>query len=321
MAKFRKPTARKQGLKFLIYGENGSGKSWFDLTFPKNAIIDSESKIGVNENNPKFKDNIVAIADTSNYYDVIDLMKEVIKHPDLYSTLSIDSYTRIYDDIQVACMEVEEERARKKKGEVDDATLSMRSYGKVKLNVLRFEDYVAQASAKGVTVVAVAHKDDVFEGDGNNRHKVGEKPVLRKNSEHTFDVVLRFFKEKDIATGEIGYAAIVEKDTTNTYKVGTKLSNVTFDSFKGYIDENSKEKTIESSYDTNIDSNIDSMKKEQEDHDTIVKEFKDLYKELSKVEGNKAKIVAIIKKHNAEKYNDPAVTPQLKKVIEELKKL
>jgi hypothetical protein len=44
---FRKPASRKTGLKVLFYGENGSGKSLAALTFPDNAIIDSESKIGL----------------------------------------------------------------------------------------------------------------------------------------------------------------------------------------------------------------------------------------------------------------------------------
>lgn len=320
--KFRKPQARKQGLKILAYGENGSGKSWFDLTFPQNAVIDSESKIGVNENNPMFKDKIAAIADTSNYYDAVELMEEVLKNPKAYRTLTIDSYTKIYSAIQVACMEVEEERARKKGGNVDDSTLSMRSHGKVKLNVLRFEDFIAQASAKGINIIAVAHKVDVKQKSGENWIKVGEKPDLKANAEHTFDVVLRFFKEKDLVTGEYKYMAEVEKDTTNTYKLGQKLENVTYDHFKDYIEKNEKEEVVQTHYDTTIKESMEEMKKEQEDHDTIVKEFKALYAELvKKDDANKGKVAGLMKSHGVEKYNDPTLTAQLKEVIVEMKKL
>ncbi|MED3792483.1 AAA family ATPase [Niallia alba] len=322
MAKFRKPQARKQGLKILAYGENGSGKSWFDLSFPDNAIIDSESKIGVNENNPLFRDKIAAIADTSNYYDAVELMEEVIKNPKSYKTFTIDSYTKIYSAIQVACMEVEEERARKKGGNIDDSTLSMRSHGKVKLNVLRFEDYIAQASSKGINVIAVAHKVDVKQKSGENWIKVGEKPDLKANAEHTFDVVLRFYKEKDIVTGEYKYMAEVEKDTTNTYKLGQKLENVTYDHFKEYIEKNEKEEIVNTHYDKTINDNVNVMKKEQEDHETIVKEFKTLYSELVKQdESNKSKVASLMKAKGVEKYNDTSLTPQLIEVIQEMKKL
>lgn len=322
MAKFRKPQARKQGLKILAYGENGSGKSWFNLSFPQNAVIDSESKIGVNENNPMFSEKIAAIADTSNYYDAVELMEEVLKNPKDFKTLTIDSYTKIYSAIQVACMEVEEERARKKGGNVDDSTLSMRSHGKVKLNVLRFEDFIAQASAKGINIIAVAHKVDVKQKSGENWIKVGEKPDLKANAEHTFDVVLRFYKEKDIVTGDYKYIAEVEKDTTNTYKLGTKLENVTYDNFKDYIEKNDKEEVVETNYDKTFESNMESMKKEQEDHDTLVKQFKSLYKELiEKDEKNKAEIAKAMKLHGVEKYNDPTLTSQLKEVIDAMTKM
>ena len=74
----RKPQARVQGVKYLCYGVDGSGKSVFGLSFPEIAVIDSESKIGVYESDPEFGKNIVAVADTSNYYDTLDIIEEVI---------------------------------------------------------------------------------------------------------------------------------------------------------------------------------------------------------------------------------------------------
>lgn len=320
--KFRKPSSRKQGLKILFYGENGAGKSVAALTFPNNAIVDSESKIGVYESDPRFKDNIVGIADTSNYYDVLELMDQVLDNPKMCKTFTIDSYTKIYNAIQVACMEVEEERARKKGGNVDDSTISMRGHGKIKLNILRFEDFIAQASAKGVNIICVAHKEDIKQKVGDNFVKIGERPALKANAEHTFDVILRFYKEKDIVTGEYRFYADVEKDTTGTYKVGSKLENVTYEHFKSYIEANEDKRTIETNYDKTIESNMTEMKKEQEDHETLVNEFKSLYKDLvAKDEANKSKVATILKLKGVEKYNDPALASQLKEAIEEMKKL
>jgi hypothetical protein len=322
MVKFRKPEERKQGLKVLFYGENGAGKSIAALTFPKLAVIDSESKIGVYENDPRFRNNIVGIADTANYYDVIELMEDVVKNPKTYQTLVTDSYTNIYNSMQVAVMEVEEERALKNNKNIDDATVSQRGWGKIKLNTVRFDSLIAQASAKGITVIAVAHKEDITQEVNGKQIKIGEKPSLRKNAEHTFDVILRFFKEKDIVTGEYKYFAEVEKDTTGTYKVGTKLENVTYEHFKEYIERNENAKTIETNYDKTIESTMNTMKKEQESFDSIVNEFKTLFKELvAKDESNKAKVQKLLKDNGVEKYNDPAKIAELKEVIEEMKKL
>lgn len=42
---FREAKAAKIGGKFLSYGESGSGKSTFQLTFPNVACIDSETGV------------------------------------------------------------------------------------------------------------------------------------------------------------------------------------------------------------------------------------------------------------------------------------
>ena len=42
---FRKAKAAKIGGKFLVYGESGSGKSTFQLTFPRVACVDSEAGV------------------------------------------------------------------------------------------------------------------------------------------------------------------------------------------------------------------------------------------------------------------------------------
>lgn len=322
MLDFRKPEERKQGLKILFYGENNSGKSMAALTFPKNAIFDSESKIGVYENDPLYKGNIAGIADTANHYDLVRLTEKVLKSPESFNTLTYDSYTNIYESMQVAMMELEEKKAKDKKKEVDDAVVAQRGWGKIKLNTLRVNNLIAQASALGITVVAVAHKDDVMQDLGNGKSvKIGEKPVLRKNAEHTFDIVLRFFKEKDIVTGEYKYLAEVEKDTTKTYKIGTKLENVTYDTFKEYIERSNNSKTIETNYGETISDTIKRSEEEDKGFQDVLNEFKSLYKELSQDDENKTKIAKILKENKVEKYNDPSSEKQLLVAIGEIKKL
>ncbi|MFA1509913.1 AAA family ATPase [Priestia aryabhattai] len=322
MKKFRAPQARKQGMKLLAYGENGSGKSIFALTFPQIGYVDSESKVGVYENDPRFRDNLVGIADTAEYYDVVGLMETVIKDTKTFSTLVVDSLTSINDGMQVAAMEQEEARAKKKGGNVDDATVSMRGWGKIKLNTTRVNQLIAQASANGVTTVTIAHKEDINQEIGGKRVKVGERAALRPNAEHTYDVILKFYKEKDMVTQEMKYYAEVEKDTTGTYKVGDKVENVTYENFKEYVERSNKSDAIKSDYDKTIETTKGNMQEEQTSHDELVKEFKAIYKEkLAKDQANKDIVTNMMKEKDVVKYNDTAKSAQLKELIEDMKKL
>lgn len=317
---FRKPQSRKQGLKILAYGENGAGKSLFSLSFPDAAFIDSESKVGVYEE--EYQDNIVGLADTAHYYEVIDLMENVVNDPSTYRTLVIDSGTSIHNALSVAAMEQEEARARKKGGNIDDQTISMRGYGKIKLNNTRFNQYIAQASANGTTVIVTAHKDDVFTGTDSNKVKIGEKPVLQKNSGHTFDVILRHYKEKDMVTGKTKFLVEVEKDTTKTYEIGTVLEKASYENFKDYIEKSNGKEVVKTSYDKTINDNIDHMDKEQESHDQLVENFKKLYADaIKKDPSNKDVIAGVMKEKNAVKYNDASKSKELKEVIEFIKDL
>lgn len=322
MTKFRKPMQRQQGLKILGYGEDGSGKSWTALTFPKLAIVDTESKLGVYENNPEKNQNILGIADTVNYYDVIELMEEVVGNPKTYSTFVIDSETNLYDSMQVSMMEVEENRAKKKKKSVDDATVSKRGWGKVKLNNSRLKNLKAQMSANGVTIISIAHKKDIFQEIDGKQIKIGEMPELKKGSKHDYDVVLRFFKKKDIATGEYRFYAEVEKDTTLTYKIGTQLENVSYNNWEEYIERNKKGKVIESSYDNAIEKTISATEEEEQGFEELSNEFVKLFKELKdKDDKNKELVTNLLKLNNVDSYKDSNCYDGLKVVVEKMREM
>ena len=322
MGLLRKPrkNGRRQGLKILVYGVDGSGKSLFGLGFPRLAVIDAESKLGVYEGTERGK-NIIAVADTSNYYDSLEVVNEVIASGECES-LMIDSETYIYEGMQVACMEVEEERAKKKKGNIDDQIVSQRGYGKIKLNASRLKLLKAQASAKGVTIISTAHKEDIMQKVGENNIKVGEKPSLRKNSNHDFDVILRFYKEKDLATGEYKFFAEVEKDTTETLKLGSIVENPSYDLFKNYIENNNKLEIIETNYDKTIENNMETMENEAKDFDTLVEEFETIFKKLKEQDKeNITKVKGLLTKYKVDSYKKPENFDGLKEVVAELKKI
>ena len=321
MSKYlRTPQARKQGLKILAYGEEGSGKSVFGLGFPKVAVIDAESKLGVYESDQEYGRNLVAVADTSNYYETNEVIKECVENK-VCDTLLIDSETYIYEGVQVSCMEVEEARAKKKKSNIDDATIAQRGYGKIKLNAHRLKLIKAQASAKGITIISTAHKEDIMQKIGEENVKIGEKPALRKNSKHDFDVILRFYKGKDIGSGSMKYFAEVEKDATRNVQVGQIIENPTYELFRTYIEKNSNLKTINATYDKNIEQNMQSLQDEQQSFEEVLEEFQTLFKKLKSENLTKsARIPMLLKEKGVNSINNPEHIDAIKEIIAEMKK-
>ena len=119
---FRKAQAAKIGGKFLSYGESGSGKSTFQLTFPKVACIDSETGVSHYEgreitlNNGNKYNNLLMVDNTSDLDELEEDLDCFINgdYEGEIETLSIDSETKFYNTLQVGAQEVEERRARKK---------------------------------------------------------------------------------------------------------------------------------------------------------------------------------------------------------------
>ena len=52
MSLLKKPEVTKTALKILGFGDSGTGKTTFALTFPKNVIVDSEDGYAFYKSNP-----------------------------------------------------------------------------------------------------------------------------------------------------------------------------------------------------------------------------------------------------------------------------
>ena len=98
---FRKARESKIGGKFLAYGYEGSGKSWFALTFPSVACIDSETGIAHYEgktitlDNGNSYNNLILVDDTSDLDDLEEDIDEIMESDEI-ETLDIASkYKRV----------------------------------------------------------------------------------------------------------------------------------------------------------------------------------------------------------------------------------
>ena len=334
---FRKPSERKQGLKILIYGLDGCGKSLIALNFPKIVYIDSEAKGFVYESNPKYNKNLIGVMDTNSYNEATQALESIVAEKDLggVKTVVIDSETNIYETMNVVMMDLEEERARRKaikNGDnvefaVNDANVSQRAHGKIKNKHNGLKALKLQLSAMGVNIISIAHMKDQID---KNQNKIGEIPDLRKGATHDYDIIIKCAKEKDIMTQKYKFIAYIEKDTTETFQVNEKIDftwndgnfeNVIYDRLKPYMEKSGLIINNYKSVSTLLEDNI----KEDEDFKTMSleekeTEFKDIFINLD--DKGKEKVKYILKEiANTTKISDIKDEEVFNKVLEEMKKL
>lgn len=281
---FRNAKEAKIGGKFLAYGETGSGKSIFALTFPRVACIDSETGVAHYEgkditiNNGNTYNNLVLVDNTSDLDELEDDLDLFLsgEYDGKIDALSIDSETKFYGTMQVGAQEVEENRARKKGGDEDDANISQRSWGRIKILNLKLQQAKIDLSSKGVHIVSIAQAVDLRDKKGEN--VIGVKPDMHKSVKFDYDTVLEFYIEE--TNGETHYFAKVLKDRTNVTKRGDIIENPCYDIWKPYFDNMNKLGTNETSYKKDIKNSTDSMCDEAEKVDTLVSEWKTVMKQL-----------------------------------------
>lgn len=254
MIKIEKPGTHKKGLKILVYGDTGTGKTSFALTFPKSLILDTEDGYEWYENTEKAK-NMAGIARSQSFDDLDDLLDQLDRDSSEYSTFVIDSETKIYENLQEALLDVEERRARKKHRDELDANISQRSWGKIKQISLRLQNEKIRLASQGVNIVSVSQAADIMENSGDTMVKVGEKPDMHKKAKYDYDIKLRLFIKDGKYYGE------VEKDRTDTYSVGTVLENPSYDNWKERVEGKENQGTTK---DVNFTESVDKSKKAYE---------------------------------------------------------
>lgn len=281
---FRQAKAAKIGGKFLVYGESGSGKSTFQLTFPRVACIDSEAGVAHYEdkditlNNGNTYNNLILVDNTSDLDELETDLDSFLagEYDEKIDTLSIDSETKFYGTMQVGAQEVEEKRARKKGGNVDDANISQRSWGRIKILNLKLQQAKIDLSTKGVHVISVAQATD--ERDKSGEKVIGVKPDMHKSVKFDYDTVLEFYTTEE--NDGIHYFAKVLKDRTNVTKRGDIIENPCYDVWKDYFEGRSTLATNKTSYNNDIKTSTESMEDKADKAEELANEWKEMMKQL-----------------------------------------
>lgn len=300
---FRKAQTAKIGGKFLSYGESGSGKSTFQLTFPKVACIDSETGVAHYEgrditlNNGNTYNNLVMVDNTSDLDELEDDLDSFIdgEYDGQIETLSIDSETKFYNTMQIGATEVEERRARKKGGNVDDAGISVKQWGRIKIINMKLQQAKIDLSSKGTHVVSVAQEVEIKDDDG--KKVIGYKPDMHKSVKFDYDTILRHYTKKD-KDGNVTFWAEVIKDRTNVTKVGQQIENPCFDIWKDYYASMNNLKTNATSYKNDLKTSTESMVDKADKSEELAAQFKEILKSLKDNKDGILKVNKIMKEKN-----------------------
>lgn len=315
---FREAQENNAGGKFLAYGYEGSGKSWFGLTFPRVACIDSEAGIVFYETKPitlangNTYQNVVLVDDTSNLDDLESDIDEIMESDNI-DTLVIDSETKFYATMQVAATEVEEKKARKKGSDANDAIVSQRQWGRIKIVNMKLQQAKIDLSTKGKNVVSIAQATEIYEGKDDNRKLVGIKPDMHKSVKFDYDVILEFFKTED--TDGVHYYATVKKDRTNVTKVGQVIENPCYDIWKEFFETRKQNDKIQTSYKKDLSNSVKTVESDSEKAETLAKEFKNILKQLKEDKQALLNVNKIIKEKEIDIQNLDIQSP---KVLSEL---
>lgn len=313
---FRKPKKSKIGGKFLVYGFAGEGKTFFGLTFPNIAAVDSETGLGFYEDedieiNGKKYNNLVLV-DTTSDLDELEENLDALIDGELegIDTFLIDSETKFYISMDIGATEVEERKAKAKGKEVDTRS----KWGRVKNINMKMQQAKITASAMGVHVVSVAQGKTVTDDDNK---VIGYTMDAHKSLSFDYDTVLRFYTETNKQTKERKYYAEVIKDRTRVTKVGDIIENCTYDIWKSYFDARNGLETSGANFRKDLNNSTTSVLNDAEQSVKLAEELKTVIKKAG-VE-KKQEIKEILKDLEIDIKNIDISTPEvIKKAIDQV---
>ena len=233
---FQPAASVQKKAKVLVYGEPGVGKTWFALTFPRVALIDTEG--GADLYGGRFDFDVLR---TKSFGDILDAIEAVkADHGRTWQTLVIDPISIVWQVLQDAGQQAAEARAARYGRAADDVMLTPRDWGLIKR---RLYSAMTDLVNLPVNVVLTAHLRDVMEmrRDGRGQEvavKVGEKPDAEKRTGYWPDIVVRLV----VDNGE--HVGIVEKDRSGLFRVGQRVPNMGYKALAPLLEQHATGDTV-----------------------------------------------------------------------------
>lgn len=310
MSLFEEPAKTSAGLKVLVYGKEGTGKTVFALSFPDVALIDTEagSTFYLGQ---EFGKNIRKILRTQGYKKYEDAMEEVGKYWEKLGmqTLVTDSVTKIRQNLSDTVINVDVKR-NKRNGMADaelNSNLSMRSWGKIGEISKRHQNTKIDLS-NNVNIVDVAQAKEIKD---DNQNVINIVPDMDKSAPYDYDIKMFMFTKKD-DKGKVRFYGRIDKDRTSTYETGEVIENPSFENWSDVLSGSGDR--ISTSYVSDQKEDEEAYKEEVEkDNQTIEERLANFSSELS---DDDKKVFSELLKENKITNITKLTKAQQKKLIE-----
>lgn len=228
----------KKKAKVLVYGEPGSGKTAFALSWPQAVVFDLEG--GTDLYAPGLKLHWGAIPPytvirTKNPDELVNAINWLRTDAGkTYQTVVIDPVTVLWMILQDVGQTAAETRAQKYGRAVDDVMLTPRDWGRIKGIYRRA---MVDLVNLPVNVVMTAHQADIMESRKDQRGnetqvKVGEKPDAEKKTGYWPDIVVKLGVENGRFFG------LVEKvrGPAVGIAIGQRVPDLSYAHFKPFLE-------------------------------------------------------------------------------------
>jgi hypothetical protein len=303
---FVKPEKKKEGVKFLVYGDSGSGKTPFGLSFPNIAHVDSDSGTTFYD-----KSNVVITTNTLSLKELYEEVDDVERDDDLFEsidTFTVDSITRFHENQEHAALKVVEQRAISSNRLLEGEGISVKERGIIKLHYEKFFGRMMEIAKQAKNLVFIAEKKDKTEqkkdaiSGQSVSVKIGEMPNMQKNAEYDFDVVIKTYIKDGESHG------VIEKDRTGTFKVGDEVVRPNYSHWADAISQAQKGTLRKKD---EIQTFTDAINKEAEQHsissgDRAVQLIDEITGVINELDDAKKTVLAegFTKKFKTIKYKD-----------------
>lgn len=241
LKRFQPARKVQKKVKVLVYGEQGTGKTLFCLSWPGVAVIDTEGSSDLYGGRYDF-----LVQRTKSLTDIADTIEDVKADGGrTIQTLAIDPITVIWQTLQDAGQTAAEARAQRYGRGVYDVALTQRDWGVIKR---RLYSAMIDLVNLPVNVVLTAHIRDIMETRQDSRgqevqFKVGERPDAEKKTVYWVDVVVK------LAVEDGQHVGIIEKDRSGTWKIGQRIPNISYRDFIPMLQAHAEGERVEQPHD------------------------------------------------------------------------
>jgi len=236
---FVKAVTKRKFLKILLYGDTGVGKTWFALSFPSPAVIDTEGGTDFYADSFDF-----SVIDTRSFSEVMAAVDFLEKENHGFETVVIDPITTVYEALQNGRLEFKAKKNKsddESKVDTENIDFSPLDWGSIKRN---YKSLMTRLVNLDMHVILIARQKDKTEKNKKGEMiKIGETFDGEKGTPYNLDIFGKLIVEGNKRV------ILIEKSRLGDWDKGSRIENPSFESFKHLVNNGNGQQVHHSSED------------------------------------------------------------------------